>query len=276
MTAPVSMSSDRSKMREAAHGASGVDLVHLDARHPSQRVEIVDRGVSEQSTRQGDVRVWRWLVVMSDEPNEVDGPELTGLDHPTGLDVGRIEPSLESELEHGRRSFDSLDELARDGEVERERLLAEDRQAAVEGHRYQRGMRVGRGSDDRRVRCVEGFLGGIHVPTADRVGGSLRSLGIDVGDDDVRDARLASNEPAVQLSDPARTEESDLHLTRLTGERRRRRLRRRSSCTREPRRHHSSRCSALRTRTTYTIGNSRKIASAIDGLTNHPMRAAIA
>ena len=58
-------------------------------------------------------------------------------------------------------------------------------------------MAVGRGSDDRRVRGVEGFLGGIDVPTADRVGCSLRSLGIDVGDDDVCDVLLACEEAAV-------------------------------------------------------------------------------
>ena len=62
--------------RKAAHRAGGVDLVDLLAGHPAQRVEVVDGRVAEEPAGDRDVGVGRRLVVVGDEPDEVDGPEL--------------------------------------------------------------------------------------------------------------------------------------------------------------------------------------------------------
>lgn len=100
----------------------------------------------------------------------------------------------------------------RNVELEGERLLAEDRHTPIEGHRNESGMRIGRGRDDGRSGRVEGFVGAPCDTTPDRVGGLARPSRVDVGDDDLRDVRLAGDEPAVELADPAGSKEGDPHV----------------------------------------------------------------
>src|SRR6266536_5666727 len=60
---------------EAPHRAGRVDLLHLLAGQPAQRVEVMDRRVSEQAAADRDVVVrWR-LMVVGDEADEIEGAE---------------------------------------------------------------------------------------------------------------------------------------------------------------------------------------------------------
>ena len=80
---------------EAQHPAIGVDLDHLLAGQPTQDVEVVDGEVAEDPARYRDVRLVRRGRVVAGHPGGVHRPQLTALDQPAHLAVGRVEPSLE-------------------------------------------------------------------------------------------------------------------------------------------------------------------------------------
>ena len=129
--------------REAADRTGGVDLFDRSTGHPAQGVEVVDRRIAEQPAGRGDVVVgWR-LVIMRDQPNQVERAQLTGLEEAPGLGDGGIEPPLKPHLDRHAASLDVIDELDRLVEVGGQWLLAEHGNAAVDRLPNETSVRVG-------------------------------------------------------------------------------------------------------------------------------------
>ncbi len=197
--------------REAPDGARGVQLSDLLAGHPAERVEVVDRGVAEEPSGDRDVGIRGRLVVVGDEADQVDGAQFTALHHPAGLPVGRVEPALEADLDGRSCRLDLVDQSDGLVEVEGERLLAEDRQAPVHGHRHEPSVGVGRGGHEHGVGRVESLLGTRGHAASDRFRGLPGAGRVDVGDDQLY-VRLSRDQPTVELPDPAGADECDLHF----------------------------------------------------------------
>ena len=109
-------------------------------------------------------------------------PELAALDQPPRLAVARVEAALEAELEANARRLDLLDQPARLGEIHRQRLLAEDRDAAREAGADEGRVRARARGDDERIGAGDRFLDARgRGPDVGRDRG--RALGVRIGDD---------------------------------------------------------------------------------------------
>ena len=143
--------------------------------------------------------------------NDVERPELAGLDQPTGLAVARVEAPLEAELERHAAALDLGGDRDRVVEVDRERLLAEGRQAAPDRRADQLGVGRGRGGDDDRVGAsmASSMVAARGAPTSAAT--SAARSGICVGDEQLVDAGCRDEEPGMHPPDATGADEGDPH-----------------------------------------------------------------
>lgn len=213
---------------EAAHRAVGVDLLDLARRKPPDDVEVVDGEVAEEPARDRDVRLVGRRGVVAGEADQVDGAELARLDQPPRGPVGGVEAALEPDLEGDPGPLGVGGDGLALGEVEGERLLAEDREPAGRPGPDEPGVGVRRRCDDERLGPGDRGLDRVDRRCAVRRGQAAGPLPIDVGDQEL-DAAELGEEPGVQLPDPAGAEERDPYRRSPATSSRARRSR--SACT---------------------------------------------
>src|SRR5947207_7932628 len=147
--------------------AGRVDLVDLVAEHPARHVEVVDELIYELTTGRLDVRVGRRQRVAARHVEAVDGADLATA-HPTArLLESRIEAALETDLYSPFHFLHVVDDAFGRLEVQRDGLLAEDREAHIQRVIDQLRVRAGRRDDDRGVRTGQGLVDGGRVLRAE-------------------------------------------------------------------------------------------------------------
>ena len=197
--------------REGPDAAVRVDLLDFLARHPAQDVEVVDGEIAEQTARAGDVRLVRRGGVMAGEIDRVERPEFARRDQSARLHVPGVESPLEPQLERHAAPLDLVGDGDRVGEIHREGLLAEGRQATPDRRARQLGVGFGRRRDDDAIGLVEGRVDGRGGGRSDRGGDLHRPVGIGVRDDQLVDLGRLREEPCVHPPDPSGSEQRDPH-----------------------------------------------------------------
>jgi len=195
-----------------------VDGLDLGARQPPDQVEIMDRGVSEES---GPVRSWRCRLGAM-QPHQVKPAQAAARNERPSRCIGRVKPPLKTNLHGNSGRLDVVCNVNRSSQVGGKRLLAQVRTAAVHGGFRKLGMGVRRRRDGRRIGAFEGN---------DRIGDNLcvdlatnrsRSLWVEIGDQQRVDLGHLTQELRVKKTHPADPKNSDLHRTSsLVGEDRR-------------------------------------------------------
>ena len=135
--------------------AARVDLDDLAAGHVARHVEVVDRHVEEQPAgRRGRSRAaaapgrgWRCARAAARRPRRAATAARDGR-------VRGVEAAVEADLERHAGGLDRGQRAIDLGQVERHRLLAEDRLAGLGGRDDQVGVGVGRRADRDRVDVV--------------------------------------------------------------------------------------------------------------------------
>ena len=196
---------------EPADRARRIDLVDLRAEEPADDVEVVDREVTEQPARLGDVALMRRGRVVAGQPEGVDRAQRTRLDEPARLPVAGIEATLEPELERQAAGLDLGRDRDRVGEVLGQRLLAEDRPPAGDRRPDERRVGAGRRRDDHGVGPLDGGLRGLGERPADLAGDGPGRVTHGIGDEQLVDARGGAEDPGVHPADPTGPDEGDLH-----------------------------------------------------------------
>ena len=138
--------------------------VHLDdlaAGDVAGHVEVVHGHVEEDPAGHLDVADRRRGGVAAGDPHEVDRADHATGDGVAHRAVGRIEPAVEPDLQPGAGGGDGGEGPVDLGQVEGDRLLAEDRLAGAGGGDEQVDMGVGARADRDRVELgrAEQFLG---------------------------------------------------------------------------------------------------------------------
>jgi hypothetical protein len=199
-------------LRVDAHPAAGVDLDDLRAGDVPGHVEVVDGHVQEQAAGAADVAHRRGRRVAAGDPRELrlaDLPGRHGGGH--GL-VGRVEAAVEADLERHAGGVDGGERAVDLGEVERHRLLAEDRLAGLRRRDDQLGVRVGRRADRDGVDVgrVEQLVEVRRHDGAERLGhrpGARLELVVDPGHRGAR--HLAGEQLGVHAPDPPDADDAD-------------------------------------------------------------------
>src|SRR5207244_12794024 len=138
--------------------------------------------------------------------------ERAALDEPPRFPKPGIESPLEADLHLSVHALDVLDDRLRRVEVERDRLLTEDREARVEAAMDERRVRAGRRDDDRGVGTLECRVdrGGARES---KLGGDRARPGlVRVVDAQLRDARELSQHLGVERAEPAEPQDSYPHV----------------------------------------------------------------
>ena len=145
----------------------------------------------------------------------VDGAEVAPPHAPPGLLESRIEAALETDLHAPLRPVDVVDDASRRLEVQRDRLLAEDREALVERAADELRVRPGGGHDHRGVRPGKGGVDGRRVLRAEGVCQRGCPPRVGVVDPKLVDAWELAQDLGVERTEAAHAEDRDLHSTRL-------------------------------------------------------------
>ena len=132
-------------------GAVGVDLRDLLPRDVADRVEVVDVQVAEDSTRSRDELLCRRRRVVGGGSNDEQVAERTRGDRFARGAIPRVEATLKADLDEDPGPLDLVEQVDDRGEVERDRLLAEGREAGRGRKPQQRCVPRRRGRDHERV-----------------------------------------------------------------------------------------------------------------------------
>ena len=174
----------------------------------------MDGGVAEESARGRDVGLWGRLVVAGNHSHLVEPPKLAAR-HPTlRFAVSRVEATMETELKSDSGRVDLLDQALGLPEIECERLLAEDGDAAWQRPADEIRVRIGGCGDHHRVRSGDRL---VHVRGlgTDR-GGYLRgATPVRVSQCEAVDERVRHQHPGVQLPDTSHADLGEVHHERL-------------------------------------------------------------
>ena len=154
-------------------------------------------------------------MVVGDETDEIERADLAALDEPPGLTVGRVEPALETDLDGRTDPLDMVDQLTCLRQVERERFLAEDRLRPIDGGADERRVGIRRGGDHDRVGRVHRLLDAGRRPTPRLARCLNSSTGVDVGEKQLVYLRPAGEQLRVEQTDPADSDDGDLHPSAL-------------------------------------------------------------
>ena len=200
---------------ETESRSAGVELLDLVAEHPARDVEVVDELVDELAARGLDVGVGWWQRVAAGHLEAVDGAEFTGADAAARLLESGIKAALEPDLNAPLRLVDVRHHALRRLEIQRDRLLAEDREPFVERASDQIRVRPGRGHDDGGVRAGDGLVDGRRVLRAELLGEPGRARRISVVDPKLIDPGERAQDLGVERAEAAHAEDRDLHSTRL-------------------------------------------------------------
>src|SRR5947207_338470 len=183
-------------LQPIARGAPALPAARR-ALHESNRIEIGDGGVAEESARGRDVGLWGRLVVAGNHSHLVEPPKRAAR-HPTlRFAVSRVEATMETELKSDSGRVDLLDQALGLPEIECERLLAEDGDAAWQRPADEIRVRIGGCGDHHRVRSGDRL---VHVRGlgTDR-GGYLRgATPVRVSQCEAVDERVRHQHPGVQ------------------------------------------------------------------------------
>src|SRR3954470_981383 len=155
--------------------------------------------------------------VAAREPHELRVAELAGGDRGTHGRVGRVEAPVEADLERDARLLDRGERAVDLGEVQRHRLLAEDRLARTGGGHDQVGVRVGARADRDRVdvRRGEHLVDGPGDRHAERRAHDARGLRVRVVDGADGGARHAPREQlGVHAADAPDADDADAERPR--------------------------------------------------------------
>jgi hypothetical protein len=149
----------------------------------------VDELVHELAARGRDVPVRRRQGVAARHVEAVHGAKVTGADATSRF----LEPSVETALEADLHPPPFLLDMVHDAfgrlEVERDRLLAEDREPFVERADDEIGMRSGRSDDHGRIRTIESGVDRLGVLGAELLREACRTRSVDVVDPKLVDPR---------------------------------------------------------------------------------------
>ena len=126
----------------------------------------------------------RRLRVVAGQAQDVEAAELAALHQPPRLAVARVEAALEAELEADPGGLDLIGQATRLGQVDRQRLLAEDRDAALEPGADEGRVRARAGGDDERIGRGDGLLDA-RVRGADVSATAAARRGVGIGEDQV-------------------------------------------------------------------------------------------
>ena len=127
--------------------AEGVDRLDLATGHIASHVEVVDRHVVEDAARDLDVGDRRRGRITAGDVDDLDIADRAIGDGIGNRLVGRIEPAIEADVQRHAGSLDRGERTVDFGDVEADRLLAEDRPARLGGGDHHVDMGVGRGAD---------------------------------------------------------------------------------------------------------------------------------
>ena len=176
--------------------AEGVDGLDFAARHVTSHVEVVDRHVVEDAARHLDVGDrWRGWITAGDVDDLHIADCAVGNGVGDGL-VRGIEAPVEADVQRHAGGFDGGETSIDLGDVEADRLLAEDRPARLGGGDHHVDMGVGRGADRD---CV-----GVDRHRVLKAGGDgYAELGTDrfcgLGEDVEHADDLGAGDPAVEV-----------------------------------------------------------------------------
>ena len=162
-----------------------------------------------------DVRVRRRQSITAGHVKAVDGAELAGANPPPRLAEARVEPALKADLHAAVRPLHVLDHALRRVQVERDRLLAEDRNARVEPAVDELRVSAGRRHDHHRVRPTERVVDRRGVDGAELLRQHGRPRGVGVVDPKLVDAGEFAEDLRVERAESPHAENRDLHSTRL-------------------------------------------------------------
>src|SRR5439155_8497446 len=143
-----------------------------------------------------------------------EGDHLTDLSGPDLIArslVSRVEATLKTDLQPSLRALDVRDDVARLGDADRDRLLAERRDARVEAFLDERGVRIGRRDDHRRIHAPQRLVHARGGPRLQRTGDLFRASAVRVVDTQlVHVLRFAEN-LGVERAQTADAEDGDTH-----------------------------------------------------------------
>ena len=212
MTAAVSMSPASPIALIDQRRPHGADRDQLLAEHKPGDVEIVDHHVAEEAARPGDIGKGRGPGIARGDRNDFERA-----DRPLGdalAQRGEIGVEAAVEADHQRRAglSDHFEAGADAIDVEVDRLLAEDRLAGAGGALDEIGVGVGRRADGDRVdvlRCEDRVdVSDLGARGFGQSGGGGR---VGVGDEGHAAAGTRGRVAAMDLADPARPDDPELH-----------------------------------------------------------------
>ena len=181
------------------------------AEEVARDVEVVDELVLELSARRGDVRVGRRETVAAHHDKGVDGPELRARERLFRSPVPRVEAALEADLEPTLRLRDVRHDVLRLGDADRDRFLAERRDARVEAAADDRRVRVRRRDDHGRVDVLERRVDRVDRPRAHFTRYLLRARRIGVVDQEVVDVRQSAQCGRMRRPETTHAQQPDAH-----------------------------------------------------------------
>ncbi len=215
----------RPEHRGPGVGPGGVHLAHLPARHPAQDVEVVHEAVAVQPAGEREVGGGRRGRVRGGRPHGVQPAEPPLRHRRPRLAVPRVEAPHEAELEHAARRLDLRQGGQRAGQVQRDRLLAEDRQPGAGRSRDEPGVGRGRRTDHHGVGQPPGpARPGEQVLHRDGrrpgpYGGARRPFGVRVRQQQGVHDRVAAQRLRMECADPSRSDQSDAHGPKVSSAR---------------------------------------------------------
>ena len=187
-----------------ADRAVRVDIDDLQSGHEANRIEVVDVEVAEDAAGLGDVRLRRRRGIVRRRAEDEELAERACGDRVVGGAVAGVEAPLESDLDERARPLDLPDQRVERCEVERDRLLAEGRQAGTRGQGEQGRVPGRRGGDHECVdSCLDERLGCLDCARTEIGRDLLRAGRVGVGDGQALDAVESEQGARVEEPDPS-------------------------------------------------------------------------
>ena len=187
------------------------DVGHEEAGH----VEVVDGHVAEDPARVRDVGGGRRLGIAAGDGQLLERADVAPRHPAVQFGEVRIEPTVEAEDDRNRGGTGLLAQCVDAGDVQVDRLLAEDGDGGIDGGADQVDVGRGRRGDDDGVDVagVEDLRGiGGHSGGAVLLRGRLRALDEGIADPVKGGLGQRRHTRRVHLADPAGAHQSDLQL----------------------------------------------------------------
>ena len=171
----------------------------------------MDELVLELPARRRDVRIRRRQPVAAHHQEREDVAEPAGADRIARGAVPGVEAALEADLKLSLGALDVRDDVSCFWDADRDRLLAERRDARVEALLDERGVRVRRRDDDRGVDALQGVVDARGRLRFQRAGDLLRAGRVGVVHAQLIHVLRFAQDLRVERAETADTKDGDTH-----------------------------------------------------------------